>query len=55
VPATAVPVNFRLVGPEIQYIAQHCEARAFVVQDDLVDSLTSVRDQLDTSWIGRAT
>lgn len=43
----AVPVNFRLVGAEIQYIAQHCEARAFVVQDDLVESVTSIRDQLD--------
>src|SRR5687767_4522527 len=31
----AVPVNFRLVGPEILYIVQHCEARAFVVQDAL--------------------
>jgi acyl-CoA synthetase (AMP-forming)/AMP-acid ligase II len=43
----AVPVNFRLVGTEIQYIAQHCEAQAFVVQDDLVDTLMSIRDQLD--------
>ncbi len=43
----AVPINFRLVGPEIQYIAQHCEARAFMVQDDLVERLEPVRDQLD--------
>jgi acyl-CoA synthetase (AMP-forming)/AMP-acid ligase II len=43
----AVPINFRLVGPEIHYIAQHCEARAFVVQHDLVDNLMSIRDQLD--------
>src|SRR6185369_16197060 len=28
----AVPVNFRLIGPEIRYIAQNCEARAFIVQ-----------------------
>src|SRR6202158_2518812 len=28
----AVPVNFRLVGPEIRYIAENCEARAFIVQ-----------------------
>ena len=26
----AVPVNFRLVGPEIAYIVQHSEARAIV-------------------------
>jgi fatty-acyl-CoA synthase len=42
----AVPINFRLVGPEIQYIATHCEARAFVVQDDLLDRCQSIRDQL---------
>jgi fatty-acyl-CoA synthase len=31
----AVPINFRLMGPEIQYIAEHSDARAFIVQDDL--------------------
>lgn len=45
----AVPINFRLLGPEIQYIAQHCEARAFVVQDDLVEHVMSIRDELDMS------
>ena len=33
----AVPINFRLVGPEIQYIVDRCEARAFIVQDDLLE------------------
>jgi fatty-acyl-CoA synthase len=42
----AVPVNFRLVGPEIAYIVQHCEARAFVVQHDLVESVSSIADDL---------
>jgi fatty-acyl-CoA synthase len=42
----AVPVNFRLVGPEIQYIAEHCEARACIVQDDLVERVEEIRDQL---------
>jgi fatty-acyl-CoA synthase len=42
----AVPVNFRLVGPEVLYIAQHCGARAFVVQTDLVETVQSVRHQL---------
>jgi acyl-CoA synthetase (AMP-forming)/AMP-acid ligase II len=42
----AVPINFRLVGPEIQYIAKHSAARAFVVQADLVDNLMSARDEL---------
>jgi acyl-CoA synthetase (AMP-forming)/AMP-acid ligase II len=43
----AVPINFRLVGPEIQYIVQHCEARAFIVQDALVERVEPIRDDLD--------
>ena len=43
----AVPINFRLVGPEIEYIVQHCEARAFVVQDDLIERVEAIRDRLD--------
>jgi acyl-CoA synthetase (AMP-forming)/AMP-acid ligase II len=31
----AVPINFRLLGPEIAYIITHSEARAIIVQDDL--------------------
>ncbi|KAB2919024.1 MAG: AMP-binding protein [Hyphomicrobiaceae bacterium] len=42
----AVPVNFRLVGPEIRYVAENCEARAFIVQDDLLATLESVRADL---------
>ena len=43
----AVPIDFRLVGAEIQYIAEHCEARAFVVQDDLLHQVVPIRDELD--------
>src|ERR687885_1840881 len=43
----AVPINFRLLGSEIRYIAQHCEARAFVVQGDLLERVETIRDQLD--------
>ena len=42
----AVPINFRLVAPEIAYIAQHCEARAFIVQDELVDRVEPIRAEL---------
>jgi fatty-acyl-CoA synthase len=42
----AVPVNFRLVAAEIEYIATHCEARAFIVQDDLLDRVEPIRDRL---------
>jgi acyl-CoA synthetase (AMP-forming)/AMP-acid ligase II len=50
----AVPVNFRLVAPEIKYIAEHCEARAFIVEDDLVRSVDPVRGELKipaANWI----
>ena len=43
----AVPIDFRLVGAEIQYIAKHCEARAFVVQEDLLEQVLTIRDELD--------
>ncbi len=42
----AVPINFRLVSPEIAYIAQHCEARAFIVEDSLVDRVEPIRGEL---------
>ena len=42
----AVPINFRLTAPEIGYIATHCEARAFIVQEDLRDRLEELRATL---------
>jgi fatty-acyl-CoA synthase len=42
----AVPINFRLMGPEIAYIAQHSEARAFIVQDDLRAVVEGIRAEL---------
>jgi len=42
----AVPINFRLVGPEIKYIVENCEAKALIVQDDLVDLVEAVRADL---------
>jgi fatty-acyl-CoA synthase len=42
----AVPINFRLVGPEIQYIVENCEAQALLVQDELLGSIESVRADL---------
>ena len=42
----AVPINFRLKGPEVAYIVQHSEARAFIVQDDLRALVDSIRDEL---------
>lgn len=39
----AVPINFRLTAAEIAYIAGHSEARAFIVQDELVDRVDPIR------------
>jgi fatty-acyl-CoA synthase len=41
-----VPINFRLVGKEFQYIVENCEARAFILQDELLDAVESVRADL---------
>src|SRR5262249_57562346 len=41
----AVPINFRLIGAEIRYIVENCEARAIIVQDELVDAVESVRHE----------
>ena len=35
----AVPINFRFVGPEIAYIVENCEAKALIVQDELLDAV----------------
>ncbi len=40
------PINFRLVGPEIQYIVDHAESRAFVVHDEFCPTVGAIRDQL---------
>jgi acyl-CoA synthetase (AMP-forming)/AMP-acid ligase II len=50
----AVPVNFRLVTPEVKYIAEHCDARAFIVQEELAGVVEPLRGELEISeraWI----
>ncbi|HSV22875.1 MAG TPA: AMP-binding protein [Xanthobacteraceae bacterium] len=42
----AVPINFRLVGEEIGYIVENCEAAAFIVQDDLLEPVERARPNL---------
>ena len=51
----AVPLNFRLTAPEIAYIAEHSEARAFIVQDVLSAVVEPLRHSLGLApgaWIG---
>src|SRR5262249_50563789 len=42
----AVPINFRLLGPEIRYIVENCEASAVIVQDQLLDAIEQTRDAI---------
>ncbi len=45
----AVPINFRLTGPEAKYIIENCEAAALVVQDQLFDTIEAVRANLQVA------
>ena len=45
----AVPINFRLTPSEIEYIAQHSDALAFIVQDELIDKVEPIKSQLKIS------
>ncbi|MBX3636211.1 MAG: AMP-binding protein, partial [Rubrivivax sp.] len=42
----AVPLNFRLRGPEVAYIVGHCEAQAIIVQDALLEVVEPQRAEL---------
>ena len=39
----AVPINFRCVGPEIEYIMNHAEAKVLVVHDEFAPLINPVR------------
>jgi len=41
-----VPIMFRLAGPEIEYIVNHAECKAFVVEAPFVKLIDSIRDKL---------
>jgi acyl-CoA synthetase (AMP-forming)/AMP-acid ligase II len=42
----AVPINFRLVAPEIKYIVEHSEAKALIAEDELAPSVEGLRGTL---------
>src|SRR4029079_16800313 len=51
-----VPVNFRLLGPEIRYIVENSEAKALIVQDELADRASDLPiDANNIITIGAAT
>ena len=43
-----VPIMFRLSAPEMEYIINHCEAKAFIVQDQWVDHVNGMKKNLKT-------
>jgi long-chain acyl-CoA synthetase len=48
-----VPVNFHLVGPEIAYIVQDCEAKVLVTHERFADIATAAADEIDFPKEGR--
>ena len=42
----ALPINFRLVGKEVQFIVDNAEASAFIVQDELVGVVEEIRKDI---------
>ena len=42
----AVPINFRLVGQEIRFVVENCEASALIVQDELLGAVEAIRADL---------
>ncbi|UFZ07626.1 AMP-binding protein [Bradyrhizobium ontarionense] len=42
----ALPINFRLTAPEVQFIVQNAEAAAMIVQDELTDLVEEARKDL---------
>ncbi|MBU1747687.1 MAG: AMP-binding protein [Chloroflexi bacterium] len=42
-----VPINFRLVGPEVVYIVNNSDARAFIVHDEFTPTVDAIRPDLE--------
>jgi fatty-acyl-CoA synthase len=43
-----VPIMFRLAGPEMEYIINHCEAKVLIVQDQWIDYVKGMKNNLAT-------
>lgn len=41
-----VPINFRLISADVEYIAHHADAEAFVVHDDFLPTVDPIRPRL---------
>jgi acyl-CoA synthetase (AMP-forming)/AMP-acid ligase II len=47
------PINFRLTGPEILYIVNHADAKAFIVHDEFLPVVKGIRCELNGIPEGR--
>jgi acyl-CoA synthetase (AMP-forming)/AMP-acid ligase II len=43
-----VPLNYRLLGRELQYIIDNAEASALIFEDEFIDTIEEIRPQLET-------
>ncbi len=41
-----VPINFRLIGPEVEYIVNNSDAKAFVVHDEFAPTVDAIKPSL---------
>ncbi|HSO62810.1 MAG TPA: AMP-binding protein [Desulfobacterales bacterium] len=41
-----VPINFRLISPDVEYIADNADAKAFIVHDEFASTVDPIRPQL---------
>ncbi|HSO95540.1 MAG TPA: acyl-CoA synthetase [Acidimicrobiia bacterium] len=48
-----VPINWHLVGPEVAYIVQDCEAKAVVAHARFADAAQAAADEIDFPATGR--
>ncbi|HEM60678.1 MAG TPA: long-chain fatty acid--CoA ligase [Chloroflexi bacterium] len=42
-----VPINFRWVGPEIEYVVNDSESKAFILSEEFVEEVDSVKDAFE--------
>ena len=48
-----IPINWHLVGPEIAYIVQDCEAKVFVAHARFAEHAKAAADEIDFPADGR--
>lgn len=42
-----VPINFRLIGPEVEYIVNNSDAKAFIAHDEFTPTVDSIKSNLE--------